>query len=84
SSGTPEHLICDLAHSWNADVIVLGSRGHRGLRELFLGSISNYVTHHAPCSVWVVRPDRSARSQPSARQSGQTEAQVTPSVSRSA
>ncbi|MEO1401975.1 MAG: universal stress protein [Cyanobacteria bacterium J06635_1] len=78
SSGTPEHLICDLAHTWNADVIVIGSRGHRGLRELFLGSISNYVTHHAPCSVWVVRPDRSAR------QSGQIEESAPTSVRQSA
>ncbi|NEP17312.1 MAG: universal stress protein [Leptolyngbya sp. SIO4C1] len=54
-SGLPEQAICEQASTWDADVVVLGSRGHTGLRELFLGSVSNYVTHHAPCSVWVVR-----------------------------
>lgn len=47
--------ICSLAHSWGADVIVLGRRGHQGIKEVVLGSVSNYVVHHAPCSVLVVQ-----------------------------
>ena len=50
----PGPAICELADRWNADVIVVGSHGRKGLGELFLGSVSNYVVHHAPCSVFVV------------------------------
>ncbi|MBG1239845.1 universal stress protein [Nostoc sp. NZL] len=52
--GNPGRIICDLAHSYGADLIVMGRRGRSGLAELFLGSVSNYVLHHAPCSVHVV------------------------------
>jgi nucleotide-binding universal stress UspA family protein len=53
--GNPGVLICDRAKDWGADLIVIGRRGYSGLSELLLGSISNYVTHHAPCSVLVVQ-----------------------------
>ncbi|NEO65320.1 MAG: universal stress protein, partial [Moorea sp. SIO4G2] len=36
-------------------LIVLGRRGLGGLKEMVLGSVSNYVVHHAPCSVLVVQ-----------------------------
>ena len=54
-TGNPGRAICELAASWSADMIFIGSRGLRGLKEMFLGSVSNYVTHHAPCSVLIVR-----------------------------
>lgn len=53
--GYPGRVICDLARSWQADLVVVGRRGHSGLSELFLGSVSNYVLHHAPCSVLTVQ-----------------------------
>ena len=53
--GNPGRMICQLANSWSADSIVVGSRRLTGLKEIFLGSVSNYVTHHAPCSVLIVR-----------------------------
>ncbi len=53
--GNPEHQICDLAQEWQADLIVVGRHGRTGLAELFLGSVSNHVLHHAPCSVLVVQ-----------------------------
>ncbi len=53
--GSPGKVICDMASSWNADLILMGSHGRSGLSELLLGSVSNYVTHHAPCSVMLVR-----------------------------
>jgi nucleotide-binding universal stress UspA family protein len=53
--GDPDAKICELAKMWGADLIVLGRRGHKGLSELFLGSVSNHVVHHAPCSVLVVQ-----------------------------
>lgn len=52
--GTPGHAICDLARTWGADLIVIGRRGLSGLKEAILGSVSNYVTHHAPCSVLTI------------------------------
>jgi nucleotide-binding universal stress UspA family protein len=52
--GSPGRVICTLAKTWEADLIVVGSHGRQGLSELFLGSVSNYVMHHAPCSVLVV------------------------------
>jgi nucleotide-binding universal stress UspA family protein len=55
TAGIPGVVICDIARSWNADLIVLGRRGHQGLKEIVLGSVSNYVVHHAPCSVLIVQ-----------------------------
>lgn len=55
SVGDPGRAICDLAISWNADLIVMGHRGLKGVKELLMGSISNYVQHHAPCSVLTVQ-----------------------------
>ncbi|MBC1242095.1 universal stress protein [Nostoc sp. 2RC] len=52
--GNPGRVICDLARSYDADLIVMGRRGRSGLTELFLGSVSNYVLHHASCSVHIV------------------------------
>jgi nucleotide-binding universal stress UspA family protein len=56
TSGSPSRLICNFARSWNADLIVMGRRGISGFAELLLGSVSNYVLHHAPCSVLIVHP----------------------------
>jgi nucleotide-binding universal stress UspA family protein len=54
NSGSPGRSICDVSHNWGADLIIMGRRGNTGLKELFLGSVSNYVLHHAPCSVYIV------------------------------
>jgi nucleotide-binding universal stress UspA family protein len=53
-SGSPGRVICHLARDRYADLIVVGHRGLSGLSEMFLGSVSNYVLHHAPCSVLTV------------------------------
>jgi nucleotide-binding universal stress UspA family protein len=47
--------IVALAKELGADLIVMGCRGHRGLRRAIEGSISDAVIRHAPCSVLVVR-----------------------------
>ena len=52
--GPADQLIIDKAIDWNADLIVVGSHG-RGFWGRLLGSVSNGVVHHAPCSVLVVR-----------------------------
>ncbi len=53
--GSTGRVICELARNWEAEVIVMGRRSHSRLGELFLGSVSNYVVHQAPCSVFIVR-----------------------------
>ena len=65
-SGNSGRMISQLASNWSADLIVVGSRGLKGLKEMFLGSVSNYVTHHAPCSVLIVRQpiDSESESKP--------------------
>ena len=62
-AGNPGRLICELANNWSADLIIVGSRGLKGIKEMFLGSVSNYVTHHAPCSVLIVRHPIDAKSE---------------------
>ena len=47
-------MICDLAKEKNADLIVMGSRGLNALRRTFLGSVSEYVLHHAHIPTTVV------------------------------
>ncbi|MDY7021104.1 MAG: universal stress protein [Cyanobacteriota bacterium] len=55
SRGNPGQQICETAEEWNADLTVVGRKGRTGLEEAFLGSVSNHVVHHAPCSVLVVQ-----------------------------
>ncbi|MCT7959409.1 universal stress protein [Laspinema sp. D1] len=55
SVGDPGVVSCELARSWGANLIVVGRRGRKGMTELLLGSVSNYITHHAPCSVLIVQ-----------------------------
>jgi len=49
--------ICALADELGAAAVVIGSRGHGGLRRAVLGSVSDHVVRHAPCPV-VVTGDR--------------------------
>jgi nucleotide-binding universal stress UspA family protein len=52
--GNPAEVLCDLAKRVHADVLVVGNRGMQGPRRLVLGSVPNHVSHHAPCSVFIV------------------------------
>lgn len=54
-SGSPAKVIVETAEDWGADLIVVGSHGYGFWKRTFLGSVSNSVVHHAPCSVLVVR-----------------------------
>lgn len=53
--GSPGSTICTMAKSWNADLVVVGRRSRGGIGELLMGSVSNYVLHHVPCSLLVVQ-----------------------------
>jgi nucleotide-binding universal stress UspA family protein len=48
------------AEEKRADLIVIGSHGHRGVRRFLLGSVAETVVRHAPCSVLVVHPAETA------------------------
>ena len=54
-SGEPGPAICALAAEVSAEAIVMGSRGRGGLKRALLGSVSDHVVRHAPCSVVVTR-----------------------------
>ncbi len=54
-TGSAQRIIVERAEDWGADLIVVGSHGYGFWSRTLLGSVSNSVLHHAPCSVLVVR-----------------------------
>lgn len=57
--GSPDSRIVETAEAMNADLIIVGSHGYNRWERLLLGSVSDSVVHHAPCSVLVVRSPKS-------------------------
>lgn len=55
--GDPAEAILEAAEDVDADLIVLGNKGMTGAMRFVLGSVPNKVSHHAHCSVLVVRTD---------------------------
>jgi nucleotide-binding universal stress UspA family protein len=53
--GDPADAILDVAEETKADLIVVGNKGMTGARRFLLGSVPNKVSHHAPCSVLIIR-----------------------------
>jgi nucleotide-binding universal stress UspA family protein len=53
--GDPADAILDVAEERNADLIVVGNKGMTGARRFLLGSVPNKISHHAPCSVLIIR-----------------------------
>ena len=53
--GDPADAILDVAEEENADLIVVGNKGMTGAKRFLLGSVPNKVSHHAPCSVMIIR-----------------------------
>jgi nucleotide-binding universal stress UspA family protein len=53
--GDPAEGILTVAEQVKADLIVVGNKGMSGARRFLLGSVPNKVSHHAPCSVIIVR-----------------------------
>ena len=67
-SGKAKEVILEEAEKWDADLIVVGSHGRRGIKRFLLGSVSEAVAMNAHCSVVVVRG--SAKTRRKARASG--------------
>ena len=57
--GDPRTALIDGASQWHADLIMVGSHGRTGLNRLLMGSVSDAVASHAPCSVQIVRTAKS-------------------------
>jgi nucleotide-binding universal stress UspA family protein len=53
--GDPADAILDVAEEQGADLIVVGNKGMTGAKRFLLGSVPNKVSHHAPCSVLIIR-----------------------------
>jgi nucleotide-binding universal stress UspA family protein len=53
--GDPADAILDVAEEVGAGLIVVGNKGMTGARRFLLGSVPNKVSHHAPCSVLIIR-----------------------------
>ncbi len=53
--GSPSSEIIDLAKDKKFDLIVIGSRGHGGIKEVFLGSVASAVVHKSKVPVLVVK-----------------------------
>ena len=53
--GDPADAILDVAEERSADLIIVGNKGMTGAKRFLLGSVPNKVSHHAPCSVLIVR-----------------------------
>ena len=47
--------IVDMAEELEADLIIMGTRGHTGLKHVLLGSVAERTLRHAPCSVLTVK-----------------------------
>jgi nucleotide-binding universal stress UspA family protein len=53
--GDPADAILDVAEERDSDLIVVGNKGMTGAKRFLLGSVPNKVSHHAPCSVLIIR-----------------------------
>jgi nucleotide-binding universal stress UspA family protein len=53
--GDPADAILDVAEEQGADLIIVGNKGMSGAKRFLLGSVPNKVSHHAPCSVMIIR-----------------------------
>lgn len=55
SIGDPAYAICQIAQSWNADLLEVGRHHRWRMGEFFWGSVSNFVMHHADCFVLIAQ-----------------------------
>ncbi|MEI7625945.1 MAG: universal stress protein [Actinomycetota bacterium] len=53
--GDPADCILDVAEETSAGLIIVGNKGMTGAKRFLLGSVPNKISHHAPCSVMIIR-----------------------------
>jgi nucleotide-binding universal stress UspA family protein len=53
--GDAADAILDVAEELGADLVIVGNKGMTGAERFLLGSVPNKVSHHAPCSVLIIR-----------------------------
>jgi nucleotide-binding universal stress UspA family protein len=53
--GDAADAILDVAEERNADLVIVGNKGMTGAKRFLLGSVPNRISHHAPCSVLIIR-----------------------------
>jgi len=54
-TGPPGSAIVSAAEKQNADLVIVGSRGHGTVRRTIMGSVSDYVVHHAHVPVMICK-----------------------------
>ena len=54
-NGHPAKTICSFAQEWNANLVIIGRRGHSMVNEILMGSVSSYVLHRVKTSVFIVQ-----------------------------
>jgi nucleotide-binding universal stress UspA family protein len=53
--GDPAEAILAVAEEQGADLVIVGNRGMTGAKRFLLSSVPNKISHHAPCSVMIIR-----------------------------
>ena len=53
--GEPHEVLVDIARTKNADLIALGTHGRKGIKKIFMGSVTSRVLQSSPCDVLIVK-----------------------------
>ncbi|KAJ0699304.1 putative universal stress protein A family [Helianthus annuus] len=53
--GDARNVLCDAVERHHATILAVGSHGHGAIKRAVLGSVSDYVSHHAHCTVMIVK-----------------------------
>jgi nucleotide-binding universal stress UspA family protein len=59
--GDPGRQICSIARKWGADLILIGDQGSKEEDQKIIMTASNYILHHAPCSMHIVQNNKVAK-----------------------
>ncbi len=53
--GYARNVLCEAVERHHASILVVGSHGYGAIKRAVLGSVSDYCTHHAHCTVMIVK-----------------------------
>ncbi|XP_076912862.1 universal stress protein PHOS34-like [Bidens hawaiensis] len=56
------NVLCEAVERYHATILVVGSHGYGAIKRAVLGSVSDYVTHHAHCTVMIVKKPKTKHS----------------------